>query len=305
MECGLEKLDDQRMQLGMVRMRGMLDASLADGLEPVWLIDPTRYPTVAECAKWLGMTLEAFEALTNLYAHYAPSLREWGPRLLPASDAAVEPVLKQAVEVLAASLLVAHRPLDLVAAHLSRLIKLPQPDGSRLLFRFQDPLVMANLMPLLDQRQQRALLGPLQGWWVVDECGGLVSAQRAGDASTTQLFALSKPQLDALDARLLPATVIAQVNEVESTLMAGLDRCAQWCEVRARLERARNHGLVAAQDLSLFVILSLQLPDDFDRVGPVARALERAKETGMGFSRAVEQVPVEEWREWDEVLDER
>ena len=160
MECGLERSDDQRMQLGMVRMRGMLDASLAEGLERVWLIDPTRYPTVAECAKSLGMPVEAFDALTNLYTHYAPSLREWGPRLLPASDAAVEPVLEQAVEVLAASLLVAHRPLDLVAAHLSRLIKLPQLDGSRLLFRFQDPLVMANLMPLLDQRQQRALLGP-------------------------------------------------------------------------------------------------------------------------------------------------
>lgn len=296
---------EQRLRMGSAKLRDVLDASLAGGLEPVWLIDPTRYPTVADCANALGMTVGHFDGLTNLYSHYTPTLREWGPRLLPANDAPIELVMMQAAEALAASLLVAPHARDVVAAHLAGLAKLPQSDGSRLLFRFQDPLVMANLMPLLTEAQQSALLGPIQSWWAFDECSGLVSIRRTAQARATQLLSISQRQMEALDARLLPATVITQVNEVDTTLLAGMDRCGQWCDVRERLRQARSHGLAVTQDLSLFVILSLQLPSDFDRVGPVARALDRAKETGVGFSSAVAQVPVEEWREWDEVLDER
>lgn len=291
-------------QMGVSQMRDAVDGAMADMFEPLWLIDPTRYASVAECATAFGVTGAKFESLPNLYLQYAPAMREWGPRLLPAKEAPIELALQQAVDRLSASLLIAPDATDAVARHLTQLLKLPQPDGTRLLFRFQDPLVMAQLLPLLGLEQQSALLGPTRSWWVSDECGGVVSVHQSRLTITRQLV-LTRHQMEALDARLLPATVIAQVHEVDTTLLANRDRCAQWCHVRARLQRARSHGLVAPQDLSLFVILSLQLPDDFDQMGPVARALVRAKAAGIGFSKAIEQVPVEEWREWDEVLDER
>lgn len=305
MECELNRLVGDGAQVGMVQMRDAVVGAQAHVLEPLWLIDPTRYASVAECATAFGVNAPTFDRLANLYHHYAPALREWGPRLLPAKDGPVDLALQQAFERLSASLLVTPHATDAVARHLTRLLKLRQPDGTRLLFRFQDPLVMAHLLPLLAREQQSALLGPIHSWWVADECGAVVSVHQNGLASATRQLALTPHQMETLDTRLLPATVITQVNEVETTLLANRDRCAKWRDVRARLQRARTHGLAAPQDLSLFVILSLQLPDDFDQVGPVARALGRAKAAGIGFSKAIEQVPVEEWREWDEVLDER
>lgn len=303
MECNPISVGNSGTQSGLLRIRHVLDSSLADGINAVWLVDPTRYETVSHCAQAFGTTDEKFDELTNLYSHYAPSLRAWGPRLLPASDAPVDLVSRQASENLSASLLTTAGPLESLAIHLGSLIKLPQHDGSRALFRFQDALVMANLVPLLTPGQQCALLGPLLGWWVFDQCGAVVSVIRKERADPRSTLTLTKRQMELLDERLLPATVIAQVNEVETTLLAGRDRCAKWCDVRTRLERARSHGLAVSSDLSLFVILSLELPVDFDRVGPVARALRRVKETGVGFAKAVEQVPVQEWREWDELLD--
>lgn len=305
MERNLSGAHGDGAQRGVSQMRNAVDEALADMFEPLWLIDPTRYTSVAECAPAFGVTGAKFDSLPNLYLHYAPALREWGPRLLPAKEARIELALQEAVERLSASLLITPHGIDAVTRHLTQLLKLPQPDGTRLLFRFQDPLVIAHLLPLLVRDQQPALLGPIRSWWVLDECGSIVSAQHGGVANATRKLALTRNQMEALDATLLPAAVIAQVNEVETTLLANRDRCAQWHDVRARLQRARAHGLVAPQDLSLFVILSLQLPDDFDQTGPVARALAKAKASGIGFSKAVEQVPVEEWREWDEVLDER
>lgn len=305
MERDLSWPDGEGAQMGVSQMRDAAHGAMADMFEPLWLIDPTRYASVAECATAFGVTGAKFESLPNLYLHYAPAMREWGPRLLPAKEATIELALQEAVDRLSASLLITPDGRDAVTRHLTQLLKLPQPDGTRLLFRFQDPLVTAHLLPLLAREQQSALLGPTHSWWVSDECGGVVSVHRTGLTNATRQLALTRHQIEALDARLLPATVISQINEVDTTLLANRDRCAQWCDVRARLQRARSHGLVAPQDFSLFVILSLQLPDDFDQVGPVARALVRAKAAGIGFSKAIEQVPVEEWREWDEVLDER
>lgn len=305
MECELSQPGSNGAHSGISRMRNVLKGAIGNALEPLWLIDPARYGSVSECAAAFGVPAKKFESLANLYDRYGHGLRDWGPRLLPAKVAHVEFALQEAFDALSASLLITSHASDVVARHLAQLVKLPQPDGTRLLFRFQDPLVMAHLLPLLVRGQQPALLGPIQSWWVLDECGSIVSAQNGGVGNATRPLALTRNQMEALDATLLPAKVIAQVNEVETTLLANRDRCAQWHDVRARLQRARAHGLVASQDLSLFVILSLQLPDDFDQAGPVARALAQVKATGIGFSTAVEQVPVEEWREWDEVLDER
>lgn len=303
MECNRIAAGTHGTQPSLGGIRQVLESSLAGGCHAVWLIDPTRYETVSQCAAAFGITDEKFGELRNLYSRYVPSLRAWGPRLLPASHASIDLASRQASENMSASLLTTAVPLDSLARHLESLIKLPLHDGSRGLFRFQDGVVMANFVPLLTPGQQGALLGPLLGWWVLDQCGGVVSVQRKERTVSRGTLTLTRRQLEMLDERLLPATVIAQINEVETTLLAGLDGCAKWCDVRARLERARSHGLTVPPDLSLFVILSLQMPADFDRVGPVARALRRAQETGIGFARALEQVPVQEWREWDELLD--
>lgn len=272
----------------------------------LWLVDPTCYASTTDCAAAFGLGPEQFHELPNLYAHYTPELRQWGPRLLdtPPDSATWSMCETEAVATHSASLLISRVEAERVIAHLKALIKLAQPDGGRLLFRFQDPVVIAHLLPLLDQAQVHRLLGPLQKWRVYDVCGvPVVGERRRGAPTVVGPLTLTNRQMDSLSDRLLPATIISQANSVDSTLLGGMTKCEQWALLRSRMDRARFHGLRAEDDLSLYCLLSLQLPEDFDVNGPVAKALDRCRREGIGFVAAIDDVPVAEWREWDEVLD--
>lgn len=274
----------------------------------VALLDPSRYANAEACAQALGLETEVFDALPNLYAKYSKTLRESGPRLwsAPVGDPAWVRVFGQAFENQAASFLVVPPDGQQLDEHLPGLIRMPQPDGGNLLFRFQDVVVLSALAPMLRAEQKRALLGPASHWLLADLCGNpvaieLPSVQRRGPT----VLRLDRRQLAALDDALAPLTVIFQANETDTTLLAGLDKCGQVQLVRERMRRARQHGLRREDDIALYVVLGLQLPEDFDTVGPVAEALERARANGTGFGEEIDQVPVERWREWDEVLDAR
>jgi len=59
---------------------------------------------------------------------------------------------------------------------------------------------------------------------------------------------------------------------------------------------------VQEDDIALYTVLSLQLPRDFDRKGPVADALRAARDNQTSFGAEIDRVPVQRWREWDEEL---
>ena len=272
----------------------------------LWLVDPTPYASTTDCAAAFGVGLEQFNELPNLYAHYTPELRLWGPRLLhtPPDSATWAMCQREAVASHSASLFICRNEIERVIAHLRALIKLPQPDGSRLLFRFQDPVVIAHLLPLLDQGQVNRLLGPIEKWLVYDVCGQPVVGEcRRGNRAVAGPLRLTDRQMGSLADRLLPASIISQANSVDSTLLGELTKCEQWTLLRGRVDRAKRQGLSADDDISLYCLLSLQLPEGFDVSGPVARALDRCRSEGIGFGTAIDDVPAAEWREWDEVLD--
>lgn len=272
----------------------------------VALIDPSRYRDIDDCARALDMAATRFATLPNLYAKYARSIRELGPRLLDLPDGVVpRPLLDEMLHRQSASILILPDGHGDLGAHLMGLIRMPQPDGGNLLFRFQDVVVLAALAPLLSPLQRQALLGPASKWLAVDLCHHPVVIDREGLAiqHPSATLRLEQRQIDALDEALRPLTVIHQANETDTTLLAGMTRCGQVGLIRDRLTRARDHGLSRDEDLSLYCLLSLQLPDDFDSRGPVAEALQEAQARGIGFGEAIDEVPVERWREWDEVLE--
>lgn len=278
-----------------------------DGSRCVALVDPSRYPDVEACAEVLGMDPHQFGALPNLYAKYAPSLRRTGPRLWSASmeDPRWPSVFRAAFEHQAASFLIVPAGAGSLEEHLASLIRMPQPDGSNLLFRFQDVVVLAALAPLLRDGQRDALLGPASHWRLADLCHKAVSIERPPGRHRARPSALQldQPQIGALGEALVPLTIIFQANETDTTLLAGLDKCGQVRLVRERMRDARKHGLSREDDISLYCVLSLQLPQGFDHDGPVAEALKEARERRVGFGEAIDDVPVERWRDWDEVLD--
>lgn len=277
-----------------------------EGERCVALIDPTRYDGVEACAVALGFTVDAFAGLPNLYGHFTDQVRQWGPRLFsaPLDDAHWPMIAAQASSHQAASFILTAADDGALYAHLKSLAKLPQPDGTRLLFRFQDTVVLTALMPLLAPAQRQALLGRATCWMALDVCGDPRVVERGrSHPARPAVLTLTAAQMATLDAALLPGTIIAQANDTDSTLLAGMTKCAQWRTIRERITQAHDHGLSQAEDIALYCVLSLQLPVGFDRDGPVAGALEAARNSSISFGGAIDRVPLSQWREWDEVLD--
>lgn len=102
----------------------------------------------------------------------------------------------------------------------------------------------------------------------------------------------------------LSQALIALAKDTDTTLLKDRNAAAQGDWARQCESKARAHGLLKSSDVALYCVLELQLPDEFDRLGPIARALERAE--GLeSFAEAIDSVPVSEWRQWDEVLNAR
>ncbi|MGY0611844.1 DUF4123 domain-containing protein [Luteimonas sp. A501] len=272
------------------------------------MIDPSRYTSIVACAEKIGLSIADFEHLQNLYRKYAKSISEFGPRLLRAdmkSDA-WKRLYQEAFDHQAASFIVSPEHASGLEEHLLGIVRMPQPDGGNLLFRFQDVVVLSGLASILRPAQERSLLGPASHWMFVDVCATpiMIESEPRSNPGKTALR-LDQPQLDTLANALAPMTLIFQVNETDSSLLAGMSKCEQVRLIRARMHRARRHDLRRADDIALYCVLSLQLPSDFDRTGPVADALYRARKNGAGFGEEIDQVPLQQWRDWDEVLDRR
>lgn len=273
----------------------------------VALIDPSRYPDTDACRQALGFDSESFAALPNLYAKYSASVRENGPRLFtaPLDTPAWERIFAEAFHQQAASFLVVLQSEQGLLEHLLQRVRMPQPGGGNALFRFQDVVVLSTLSPLLSFAQRRALLGPASSWLMADLCSNRVVIESPRTiGSKWPVLKLDQKQLEALDLALAPLTIIFQTNEVDSTILADLDKCEQVDLIRRRIQQARKHGLHLEEDVALYCVLSLQLPEGFDETGPVAEALKRSAEHGTGFGEEIDQVPVDRWRELDELLDE-
>ncbi|MGH8084516.1 MAG: DUF4123 domain-containing protein [Lysobacter sp.] len=270
------------------------------------LIDLARFADLADCAKVVAMDASAFTRLPNVYEGFTSALESRGPRLFtaPLRDPAWRHVCELTIRQGTASFIFHDQSPDSFKTHLASLAKASQPDGSKRLFRFQDSIVLSSLGPLLTRQQIRSMVGPAKCWLVLDVCGHPVRLEREGDISPVNPpLRLSQQQVSELELRLRPAGIIAQVNEVDTALLHGKTRCEQWRVVRAAMHQAVQHDLSTKDDIAFFSVLSLQLPAGFDHQGPVAKALQRSRQENISFGQAIDQVPTEEWRAWDEHLD--
>ncbi|GHD69863.1 DUF4123 domain-containing protein [Jeongeupia chitinilytica] len=237
---------------------------------------------------------------TGLYDDFEGD--EWkrlGPRLIRVADV---PELIGGTSLglprQAVSYLLARDSLPSLNAHLLKLREIVLPDGGRSLFRFQDAIVLRELGGLLNARQIAIMLGDASSWAVPCACGGFGVFARNTDPVSGELV-LAKAQFEALNERLLPYSIKAEVDEVDSAILLGKDPCQVITDLRSRIEVARSHGIDLDDDVSLFCVLGLQLPAGFEDVKPFSRILQSVRRDGRRFSVEVGKVTAEEWESFE------
>jgi hypothetical protein len=269
------------------------------------LLDVTAFASVAHAESSVRSIVAPGQSWVNLYADMAGlELSAQGPRIARMHDDRgafdrfeLTPGLARGI-----SFLQLQDQSSSLEAHLIALREVSLPDGSIALFRYQDPRVIAALVPLLDPKQQTALLGPATRWLCTDPCGGRHRVACDFSEKPKTAFRLSGKQLAVVDEALLPYEVLAQTREADSAVLAGMDPCRQLTAARQRISQARTHGLSVTSDVSLYCVLSFQLPEGFGDESPFKEAIAVARDGKSTFSQGLDGADPRSWAKWNDIL---
>lgn len=269
------------------------------------LLDVTAFASTVDAESSVSSITVTGQSWVNLYADMdGLELSAQGPRVMRMHDDrsafdgfTLTPELARSVSFLE----VPEGPTDL-AAHLLSLREVSLPDGSTALFRFQDPRVIAALMPLLDPPQKAALLGPALRWLCTDPCNLRHGVAQDHAEKKSAAFRLNDKQLVSVDEALLPYEVLAQTREADSAVLAGMNACKQLTLARERISQAHARGVVIPSDVSLYCVLSFQLPDGFADESPFKEAIAEAREGRSTFSQGLDNADPRSWAKWNAIL---
>jgi hypothetical protein len=154
-------------RLGALRERGELFV----------VLDACDEPSVPILCDGLGdercVSLYRGEA-EEVYADIAPYLVHVD------SDEVLEWVTAFSRKIAWGIVLVAPTPLQALRTHLRKFLKVLDPDGKRLYFRFYDPRVMEMFLPTCDASQLEEFFGPVKAYAVMSPERGVVAWRRAG-----------------------------------------------------------------------------------------------------------------------------
>jgi hypothetical protein len=272
------------------------------------LVDVAAFASMEDAESGFRSIAASGQSWINLYADMnGLELSAQGPRLVRMHDDrstldrfALTPELARGVSFLE----VPERSSDL-AEHLLSLREVSLPDGSTALFRYQDPRVIAALMPLLDPPQTAALLGPPSRWLCTDPCDQQHGVAQGHAETRSAAFRLNDKQLVAVDDALLPYEVLAQTREADSAVLAGIGACVQLTVARERIAQAHARGIAIPSDVSLFCVLSFQLPDGFADESPFKEAIAAAREGKSTFSQGLDNADPRSWAKWNAILARR
>lgn len=237
---------------------------------------------------------------SNIYADLeGTALVELGPRLCVASEATLHDWAVVTCQTHAVSFMAGCLGEQALTDHLMSLREVMLPDGSEALFRFQDGHVTQHLWPRLTPSLANQILGPLHWWATPDVCGPLHVLSPAKGHVRLSGLRFDRSIFDGLNEDLLVYTVADQVRDVDMSLLAGMSECEIRNLLLGRLDAARQQGLTLQSDLALFVVLSLQLPEGFERKDPFVAAIESNRQGHQSFGVALEHVPAAHWKPWN------
>lgn len=152
-------------------------------------------------------------------------------------------------------------------------------------------------MPLLKSAQASNMLGEAIAWFAPKVCGQVNGWQytQTPEKIKIEVLRLQEKQMIALDDALFVNTVEQQTLEADSSLLQGKNSCEIYTLLNQKISQGKAKGLNSHNDLSLFVILSLQIPQVFESKSPISQALVKTVKEKITFAKALEQVPSKEW----------
>ena len=110
---------------------------------------------------------------------------------------------------------------------------------------------------------------------------------------------LNDKQMSALDDALFVHTVEQQTRETDASLLNGMKACAITTLLKQRIAQGSSLGLKSKPDLSLFAVLSLQLPKGFEMKPPFVEAIDDAVQERSTLANALEKVTPDQWQAFE------
>lgn len=246
-----------------------------------------------------GMAVNLYGDLSGL------AIAAMGPRLVQIPAESLPRLIQLAMATHSVSFLVGECDLPTLVAHLQAIREVEIPDRTAVLFRYQDIHVTAALFPLLPPPEAGRCLGPLTAWAALDACNCLHAIFATGKNRTAGSLTFDQKTVDALDDRLFVHNAMAQVSDVDSTLLAPYSTCEAEALIRKRLEMAKSLHLEQRDDLALYCVLSLQFPPGFEKEAPFAGAIRYREKNKPSFGAALDDASSEVWNQWDERLKDK
>lgn len=248
--------------------------------------------------RW-GITINLYDDIKGA------TIAAQGPRLVQVSPEILPEVIELAQATRSVSLLLGRCDFPTLSAHLQSIREVEIPNQTAVLFRYQDMHVTAALFPILLPAESNQCLGPLSAWSTWDACNRLHVISDTGQRNMTGALRFSAKTVEMLDERLFVHAARAQVNDIDSSLLAGYSECEAETVIRQRIEMARSLGLDFQDDQALYCALSLQLPDGFEKEAPFAEAIKYRDIGKPSFGVALDEVPSSAWKLWDERIKEK
>lgn len=242
----------------------------------------------------------------NLYSDLkGTAIAAMGPRLVQLPREEIPNIIQLAQVTRSVSFLLGQCDLSTLSAHLQSIREVQLPDRNAALFRYQDIHVTAALFPILPSAEIGRCLGPLTAWSALDACNSLHVVSATGKKRVSGSLCFDQKTVETLEDRLLVHVAVAQINDVDSVLLAPYSQCEAETLIRQRIETARSFGLEQREDLALYCALSLQFPPGFEKEAPFAEAIRYREKNKLSFSAVLDDAPSEVWSRWDERLKDK
>lgn len=185
-----------------------------------------------------------------------------------------------------------------LSIHLCKVLTPRFPEGQRGIFRYYDPVVFEHLMWMLDERQQGALLGPVDTWWL--------PRRRMWHAQPNPVW-----QRDhRVPSFRLPAALWQRVYRI-GAIQGVLESDDEWAGAPARwgpradalLVRARAHGLQSRDDQVAFAAQGLRWHPRLDEHRKLKQVLTDCVDHPGRYPRLTGAWSDADWRAMVEDLD--
>lgn len=237
----------------------------------------------------------------NLYGDLkGTAIAAMGPRLVQLPREEIPNIIEFAQTTRSVSFLLGKCDLSTLSAHLQSIREVEIPNRTAVLFRYQDIHITAALFPVLPSVEIGRCLGPLSTWSALDACNRLHVISVTGQKHTRGSLRFDQKTLEILEDRLFVHAAVAQVNDVDTMLLAPYGECETETLIQQRIETARSFGLEQREDLALYCALSLQFPPGFETEAPFAEAIRYREKNKLSFGAALDEVSSEVWSRWDE-----